>query len=90
MIVTMERVPKPAAGLESTMWDVVETSRRGHVRLRRLMLPMTEDEARQWAKTHSVKLRRADEFPSPADLSARARAYKTPERLRRHDSGETA
>ena len=74
---------------ERTMWDAVERSRGGNERRWRLMRPMTEDEARQWAETHSLELRRADEARRP-DLSARARAYPAPERPCHGDSGETA
>jgi len=55
-----------------------------------LMRPMTADEAREWAETHSLELRRAEAFLRPDDRATRARAYPAPQRLRCRDSGETA
>jgi hypothetical protein len=89
MIVPVKRDLQRDNSLERTMWDAVERSLGGNERRWRLMRPMTEDEARQWAETHSLELRRADDSRR-ADLSTRKRAYPAPERPPRGDLGETA
>ena len=58
------------------LWDVVERSRGGNERRRRLMSRMTESEARQWAVTHQAELHRVDEsMPQPIPR-VRARHYR--------------
>jgi hypothetical protein len=59
---------------ESTqwLWDVVERSRGGNERRRRLMSRMTEDEAREWAATHKAELHRVDESSPQAVGGVRA------------------
>ena len=57
-----------ATDYESTgwLWDLVERSRGGNERRRRLMSRMTESEARQWAAMHNAQLHRVDEsLPHP-------------------------
>lgn len=56
------------------LWDVIERSRGGHERRRRLLWRMTEGEARQWEATHDAKLRKVEESMLQADGAARARA----------------
>jgi hypothetical protein len=48
------------------LWDVVERSRGGNERRRRLMSRMTDGEAREWAAVHDAELHRVDEsLPHP-------------------------
>ena len=61
-------------------WDVVERSRGGHERRRRLFRQMTEAAARRWEADHDGKLERVDEskVQSGPFEDARRRAYMAP------------
>src|SRR5689334_7203706 len=53
MMLAMKRASQSEGGPGKTMWDAVERSRGGHERRWRLMRPMTQAEALEWAKAHS-------------------------------------
>ena len=62
-------------------WDVVERSRGGHERRRRLFRYMTEAAARQWESDHGGRLERVDEskLRSQPFEDVRRRAHMAPE-----------
>jgi hypothetical protein len=51
------------------LWDVVECSRGGHERRRRLAWRMTEEQALEWESAHGGKLRRVNESEAPQDAN---------------------
>ena len=61
-------------------WDVVERSRGGHERRRRLFRRLTVAAARQWEADHGGKLERVDESKAQSQPfeEVRRRAYMAP------------